>query len=126
MVGSNAGKYVPGIVPSATGDPEIYLRHAMEEALNNKRNSNRIAEHRPNLLAINYLLDQGFQMAFNRLRDLGLTVPTLEFGNTFDMALFIACGIDQNPSAYNYHVQTRPGQEEHLALNILGLFDRPT
>jgi hypothetical protein len=123
--GSDANKYVPGRIPSATGDPEVYLEHVMEEALNNKRNSNRIADHRPNLLGINYLLDQGFQMALNRQRDLGLTMPTPEFGTTFDMVLFVACGIDEIPLVHNYLLATRPGQE-HPALGLLGLFDRPT
>ena len=115
--GSDADKYVPGRVPSATGNPEVYLKHAMEEALNNKRNSNRIVDHRPNLLVINYLLDKGFQMALNRQRDLGLKMPTPEFGATFDMVLFAACGIDQIPSIHNYHLAVRPGQE-HPAMSF--------
>jgi len=121
--GSDANKYVPGRVPSATGNPEVYLKHAMEEALNNKRNSNRIVDHRPNLLGINYLLDKGFQMALNRQRDLGLRIPIPEFGTTFDMVLFAACGIDQTPSVHTYHLAVRPGQE-HPAVGFLCLLDR--
>ncbi len=78
------------------GDPDQYLSIAREEALNNKRYSNQLVSHRPNLLAINFLLGDS-QFARMLSRD----VPIPEFGLELDAVLFSACGIDDIPSANN-------------------------
>jgi hypothetical protein len=113
--GTDSGNYVPGRVPSSTGDPDAYLRHAIDEALNNKTFSNRLFNHRPNLLAVNYLIDEGFQLALNRQKALGWEIPSATFGNTIDAILLTANGIDRIPSIENSHVQVRAGANHLLA-----------
>ena len=83
--------------PWATaGDPTEFLVIAWNEVVGNKRESNQLESHRPNLLAINFLLGD-YQIAA-MLRE---SEPKLDFGSTIDGALISACGIDQTPSIYN-------------------------
>jgi hypothetical protein len=63
--GNEAGNYVSNRIPNSIGDHKTYLRHSIDDALNKKRNSNRLGDHHPNVLAVNYLLDGCFQMAIH-------------------------------------------------------------
>jgi hypothetical protein len=119
--GNEPGNYVPGRIPNSTGDPETYLKHSIDEGLNNKRDSNRLGDHHPNLLAVNYLLDVCFQMALHHQINLGWGPPSATFSTTFDAVLLAACGIDQVPSTDASHLEVRPG-EDHPVLR----FWRPT
>lgn len=122
--GNDQRNYTPGNLPMGAGDPEKYLTHAIKEALNNKRYSNQLRSHHPNLFAVNYLLDQDFQMAMNRQKDLGLKMPSPDFGCTFDMVLLCTCGIDEIPSKNNFYLMARPGSS-HFAQNFwLPLIDQ--
>ena len=68
----------------------------MEKALKNKRDSNELKSHRPNLLAVNLLLGIDFQLAA-ALR----SMPTPNLGKEFDAVFLTACGIDKIPSLNN-------------------------
>jgi len=77
-----------------TGPPEDYLTQIAKESLDNKRYSNNLGSHRPNLLAVNLLLGKDFQTAIS----LGRSIPKLELGSEYDAVLLTACGIDEIPS----------------------------
>lgn len=79
-----------------TGAPEEFLSVAVREILNNKRNSNNLKLHRPNLLAVNFLLGTDYQLA-KALRN----IPTPDLGEEFDAVFLTTCGIDEIPSLNN-------------------------
>lgn len=68
----------------------------MKEVLDNKRELNDLKSNRPNLLAVNLLLGQDYQLA-TALR----TIPTPNLGEEFDAVFLTACGIDEIPSLNN-------------------------
>ena len=55
--------YMPGVVPNQTGDPKAYVELVLEEAVNAKQWRNGLAERHPNLLAVNYVLGDDYQIA---------------------------------------------------------------
>ena len=57
VVGHDTDAYMPGIIPDWTGDPKFYVEQVLREAVNNKKDSNDLAVHRPNLLAVSFLLN---------------------------------------------------------------------
>lgn len=61
--GNDTDAYVPGIVPNRVGDPGTYVKTVLREAIGNKKDANKLSRHRPNLLAVNYLLSADFQVA---------------------------------------------------------------
>lgn len=80
--------------PWATaGDPEAFLQVALREVIEGKAAQNNLANSRPNLLAVSYLLSRDFQLA-TALRPL----PAVHIGPALDGVLITACGIDQLPS----------------------------
>ncbi len=118
--GENAENYVPMRVLNVGGTPEAYLSNAIKEALDNKRNSNRLREFHPNLLAVNFLLGGDFQTALSRQVDLRLPIPYPDFGTSFDGVLVTTCGIDELPSLSRSILWVRPGIT-HPVLDLLGL-----
>jgi hypothetical protein len=50
LVGNDPNKYKPGILPMGAGDPDACLNQMVIEALENKKNSNRLIEKHPKLL----------------------------------------------------------------------------
>lgn len=95
MEGSVPDRYVPGRVPSRTGDPQRYLEVALTEALSAKQNANSLATHRPNLVVANYALSIDFQLALGRADDLGLSPPAVELGRNIDALAVARVGIDE-------------------------------
>ena len=61
--GDNDDAYMPGILPDRTGDPKFYVERILKEAVNAKKDSNDLKNHHPNLLAVNYMLSEDFQVA---------------------------------------------------------------
>ncbi len=61
--GDNEDAYMPGILPNQTGDPKSYIERILTEAVNAKKDSNDLKNHHPNLLAVNYVLSEDFQVA---------------------------------------------------------------
>lgn len=89
--GSDAHAYIPGRVPNRVGDPESYLEIALREAVRAKRNSNDLARHHPNLVAVNYLLSADYQLAESSRRTSSLS----ENDSNIDVLTASAVGIDE-------------------------------
>lgn len=100
---------IPNPVPSNGGDPERYLSNAVEEALNNKKNNNRLADTRPNLLAVNFFPGHDFEAALSRDEDWDEIIDRQRFGGTYDALLLGVCGIDQVPSIQKDILKIGPG-----------------
>jgi hypothetical protein len=114
MEGTNTDKYIPGILPNASGIPENYLAVCFQEAIAAKRHSNKLNQYTNVLLAINFLLSADFQMVANRqsqLHELGLSepIPFCNFDNTINGIFFSACGIDDIPSLQNSYLKLKTG-----------------
>jgi hypothetical protein len=115
--GDDPDKYDPRIHENTSGVPEGYLEVAFREALDNKRCSNSLQNHRPNLLAVNFLLSPDFQTAFSRQRQLNIPLPPLEFGTSLDAVLYSACGIVTVPTSQAVFLQFN--QSAHPASEVL-------
>ncbi len=89
--GSDADAYLPGRIPKEVGDPESYLEIALREAVRAKRNSNDLARHHPNLVAVNYLLSTDYQLAESSRR----TSSLAETDSNIDVLTVSAVGIDE-------------------------------
>ena len=89
--GSDADAYIPGRIPNGVGDPESYLEIALREAVRAKRNSNDLARHHPNLVAVNYLLSTDYQLAESSRR----TPSLAEIDSNIDVLTVSAVGIDE-------------------------------
>lgn len=96
--GEKADSYMPGIVPNRTGCPERYLELVLREAVEAKRCSNGLGDHRPNLLAVSFLLSKDFQLA-EALRGLPATAEVdAEVGATIDTVAVSTTGINERLS----------------------------
>ncbi len=115
MEGSDANAYVPGVVPNHTGDPQGYLAVALREAISAKRNTNALAKHHPNLVAVNYVLSMDFQLAIGRADDIGLSLPELDLGANIDALAVAAMGIDERLT-HRKLMRVASGVGEPLAL----------
>jgi len=63
--GDEPAEYDPAVVPSPTGDPDRHLDLILTEAVGQKSGANALERHRPNLVAVNYLLSTDAQVAFH-------------------------------------------------------------
>lgn len=63
LKGPDADRYDPNILRFATGDPQKHLAVILPEALAQKAGANSLGNHRPNLVAVNYLLSTDAQVA---------------------------------------------------------------
>ena len=61
--GDNVDAHMPGIVPDQTGSPKSYVECVLKEAADAKKCSNDLKHHHPNLLAVNFVLSDDFQLA---------------------------------------------------------------
>ncbi|MDQ6971116.1 MAG: hypothetical protein Q9M30_00555 [Mariprofundaceae bacterium] len=91
--------YAPGL--NASGGPSNYRALAIKEGIESKKNSNDLVNHRPNILAINYLLSPDYQMSCNALAEMGEKLPSIDFGKSLDAVLLASCGIDCKLSSNN-------------------------
>ncbi|MEW5948458.1 MAG: hypothetical protein AB1711_03495 [Thermodesulfobacteriota bacterium] len=120
--GDNPNNYVPGRLGSGMGDPEKYLKHAIKEALGNKRYSNRLQNHHPNLLAVNFLLGEDLQSALHRQIRLNREVPVPDLDSTFDGVFLTACGIDEALSIDKMHLKIKQkDHQDHPIFDIEGI-----
>ncbi|MGV8083640.1 MAG: hypothetical protein AB2L09_08440 [Coriobacteriia bacterium] len=102
--GRDTNAYNPGVLPQGGGDPDVYLRAMIEEAVRGKQGSNNLVKYRPNVLAINLLLDD-FQIGLSVGRITGLTA-----GSAIDKLAWGAIGIDdaiQPGSLYLYDIASQ-------------------
>ncbi|MDQ6988146.1 MAG: hypothetical protein Q9M25_10120 [Mariprofundaceae bacterium] len=79
---------------NAAGDSRNYLEDAIKKGVDAKRNSNGLKSHRPNILAINYLLSVDYQASCYRHEDMGEELPSAAFAKTLDAVLLSSCGIN--------------------------------
>ena len=89
--GSDADAHIPGRIPNEAGNPESYREIALREAARAKRNSNDLARHHPNLVAVNYLLSTDYQLAESSRRISSLSEPD----SNIDVLTASAVGIDE-------------------------------
>lgn len=94
MEGEDPNTFMPGIIRDSTGDPHRYLENAVKEAINAKQDANSLGTHRPNLVAVNYLLSGDAQLAFNRAYNLRMSLPDTQLGSSIDAIAIAAVGID--------------------------------
>jgi len=86
---------------NAGGDSRCFLEDAIKKGVDAKKDSNNLDSHRPNILAINYLLSPDYQMACSALTAMGEKNPGIDFGKSLDAVLLAFCGIDCELSASN-------------------------
>ena len=102
---SGAVKHNYGLeeILGSAGDSESFLELALQEALHSKASANRLDEHHPNFLMVNYLLGSDWQIAraLKREHAPALTEP-------FDGFMLCACGIDSLPSFQNCILRCTP------------------
>ncbi len=121
--GPMQAEYISGRLPNASGIPENYLAVCFKEAIDAKRDSNKLSQHSNVLLAINFLLSTDFQGAANRQKELNELclseeIPLCDFGNAIDGIFFSACGINGVPSLENSYLKIKAGIEHPiLSLN---------
>lgn len=87
--------YQPGRKPKRVGSPTAYVETALNEAINAKKDSNRLSEpeHRPNMLAANFVLSKDFQLAKGSERA-KLSPPQVDLPPQIDVLGFSTVGID--------------------------------
>ncbi len=73
-----------------TGDPGRYLEVIVREAIGNKQGSNLLGQHRPNLVAANYLLSTEAQAALM----LRAVSGAVDLGDNLDGFAMSGAGID--------------------------------
>ncbi len=122
--GEKANGYVPGIVPNRMGCPERYLELVLREAVKAKQCSNGLRDHRPNLLAVSFLLSRDFQAA-EALRGLPATAQVdADVGTTIDTLTVSTAGIDERLSREKLKIVLDSGAAgvalERLATRVSG------
>jgi len=96
---------------SSAGDPAAFLKIALTEILGNKASSNELPHSHPNLLMVNFLLGDDWQLA-RALRP----IPKPDLGETFDGILLAACGIDKIPLFQSSFIEYKPGHPMEFLL----------
>lgn len=99
----------------SAGDPGSFLKLALKEIIGNKASANKLLQSRPNLLMVNFLLGNDWQLA-RSLRP----IPELDLGETFDGVFLTACGIDRVPAFQNSFISCKP---EHPIKLLKGSHD---
>ena len=107
--GSDVDAYTPGIVPNVGGDSQRYLEVALKEAVGAKKDKNALKKHRPNLLAVNYLLSTDYQLARSSRET--LTLPEIE--PNIDVLAVSAARIDERLNRKKLEV-VRVGRTHHV------------
>jgi hypothetical protein len=92
--GNDVDAYDPGAIPTRVGSPEGYLKVALQEAANAKKKSNALKEHKPNIVAVNYLLSTDYQLAIS-LRRAAFRSFDVSVDSAIDALAVAAVGIDE-------------------------------
>jgi hypothetical protein len=115
LVVEGDGEYVPTMGRHGSGDPERYLDFVVSEALRYKSGKNRLADHRPNVVAASSLLGPDYQVS-RSLR--GSYTPPAHFPPDIDVLALSATGIDTESAVFQ-HGYYRPGYRH--VLEVLGV-----
>ena len=114
--GEDADAYMPGIVPNLDGDPESYVETVLKEAAGAKRNSNNLKDHRPNLVTVNLLLSEDFQVA--KMLPHRMQSPILpQLGPNIDALGVSVVGINERLTREKLKVVIRSEKVEHSLLD---------
>ena len=118
--GDDCDAYMPEIIPNQVGDPKLYVELVLKEAVEAKKCSNDLAEHRPNLLAVSFLLND-WQVA--RMSPERVKSPTLpQIDPNIDALAVSAVGIDQRLDREKLKVMVRSERGEcSSSLNLIAL-----
>ena len=87
------GEYDPSVFENKVGHPKAYLKQALTEAVAAKTGKNDLANHHPNLLAVNYLLSADYQLAATGPGGIQTGMVPLN-GGDIDVLAVTAVGID--------------------------------
>lgn len=92
--GDDLDVYRPGIVSNQTGSRANYFEVVLREVLKAKQGKNQLAQHRPNLVAVNFLLSTDFQFAINSIPPDSWPIG-IDVGTDIDAMAISVLGIDQ-------------------------------
>jgi len=92
--GPDVAAYDASLDRRRTGDPEEYIDVILREAIKAKADRNQLRTHRPNLLAVSYLLSGEAQLAFDLREKRG----PVDLGDNIDALAVSAIGIDERLS----------------------------
>ena len=115
MEGQDEDAYAPGILGDQADDPQIYLEVALREAFLAKKGKNKLVQCRPNLVAVNLLLNQDAQSAFDHADQLKLTLPlTTQIPDDIDEIAVVVIGFNERlePSHLKCCVTTVVGHSD--------------
>lgn len=118
LEGDDGNAYTPGVIPSTVGSPEGYLRVALKEVLSHKENSNSLEKHRPNIVAVNYLLSRDYQLATS-LRRTASTFFQGDLPPAINALAICVVGIDQRLTKEEFRIV----HGSHRGLSRIGELD---
>lgn len=87
--------YRPGVVRRQTGEPALYVKSALSETVAAKNCSNGLRDHRPNLLAVNFLLSKDFHTALTLREREEILETAPQLGANIDVLAISEVGIDE-------------------------------
>ena len=88
------GEYIPGRVPNEPPPVKTYMEEVLKKALKAKEGKNNLLERRPNMLAVNYALDKGYQLTEGLTR-LELEPPHVAASPEIDLLAASTVGVDK-------------------------------
>lgn len=98
--GDTAEAYDPNVLgPNATGDPAAYIMNAVSECLNNKKNSNKLDKHKPNIQVVSFLLGDAQGALVHETHPFDLTKIALPVA--IDGVALVVVGIDEEMEVKN-------------------------
>lgn len=106
--------YDPNIRQRNTSDPEAYIELILREAVSSKAESNQLRTHRPNVLAVSYLLSTEAQVAFDLREKRG----PVNLGDSIDALAVSAAGIDEKLSREKLSLVSQ-GVQPNPALRLI-------
>lgn len=109
--------YDPLVGRTDTGEPDEHLGVVFKEAVEAKKGKNKLSEHKPNLVLVNFLLSRDVQSAWHRTISLGLELPLVEIPLDIDAIAFSGVGIDRALKASDLRLV--PGSQAAPALKFI-------
>jgi len=114
--GDDSDAYMPGVIPESVGDPDSYFELVLKEAVKAKMDSNKLKEHHPNLLAVNYLLSEDFQLA-NASQQRAQSPVLPQIAPNIDVLAVSAVGIDEQLTKDKLKIMIQSERSELASLN---------
>jgi hypothetical protein len=121
--GPNADAYTPCVIPNEVGNPNHYLEQIISEAVRSKSTCNELREHRPNILAVNFLLSIDFQIASFSKRT--PNVPSApQIAPNLDVLAIAIIGIGEHLTKDNFRVIKASGIDQNALSQIAEIVRR--